>query len=771
MDIIQKRSMSNSETKAIYQPEFFRIYNCDEQEKFSKIIEDESVVVCDEIVGQLRELIKGLNPSVKIKDSEYPELIQKYLQGKNIYEYGVWVYYPWSRTIVHLLDEEEFVEVRTNRNRYKITREEQTELSKRKIGIIGLSVGQSIALTLAMERTCGELRLADFDTAELSNLNRIRTGVHNLGIHKTVIAAREIAEIDPFLKISIFNEGVTKDNINEFFTANGKIDLLVEVCDGLDVKVISRFKARELNIPVVMDTNDRGMLDVERFDLEPERPILHGLADGLDTESIKGLTNEEKIPYILKMVGAENISTRLKASMIEVEQSINTWPQLASSVVLGGALTTDVCRRIFLDQYHESGRYYVDLDELVGDKLKPEAERIPSNYLPPTQISKNHLVEIADSYQVSFSADEVTKEQIDELIKAAVLAPSGGNCQPWMFIYRNNFLYVFHDLSASYSFLDFNSLGAYLAIGAAIENIKIQAKALGLEALVDHEPIKEHKPLIAVVGFQQSEATENGLEKAINIRLTNRTISERALIEKVEFDALKASVNNYWGATLEIVDDVEKIRELGDILATTEKLVLMHPRGHFDAFNKELRWTEQESKAKRDGLDVATLGISKGEVAAMRIANDAAAIGFVRDTIKGGAAFKKMALKAIQASSAVGILCMPEYSEQNFLLGGEAVERIWLEANLRGISFQPISQFTFLQARLIYGQGLEMNDAYRGEFSSLRERFFKLLPHLENQLPVFTFRLCKAEEPTVKSLRKPTSAVYSYEEAAAGWSI
>ena len=235
---------------------------------------------------------------------------------------------------------------------------------------MGLSVGQSIALTIVMERVCGELRLADFDTAELSNLNRIRTGVHNLGLNKTIIAAREIYEIDPFLNVKLFNDGLNDANMDEFFLGEGKLDLFIEVCDGLNVKIKSRYKAREFQIPVVMDTNDRGMLDVERFDREPARPILHGLADGLDPESIEHLTNEEKIPYILKIVGADTMSKRLKASMLEVKKSINTWPQLASSVTLGGGVTTDVCRRILLDQFHDSGRYYVDLDEIINDKTQ-----------------------------------------------------------------------------------------------------------------------------------------------------------------------------------------------------------------------------------------------------------------------------------------------------------------------------------------------------------------------------------------------------------------
>jgi molybdopterin/thiamine biosynthesis adenylyltransferase len=352
----------------IYQPVFFRLNKPQDKEQYELLLQAKNpIVIYDEIEGQLRELIKSLNPSIRIKQEEYPDLIKKHIGASSITDYGVWVFYPWSNKLIHLLDEDEFVEVRTNRNRNKITKEEQQLLRTKKIGIVGLSVGQSIALTLAMERTCGELRLADFDIAELSNLNRLRTGVHNLGVKKTIIAAREIAEIDPFIKIKLFDDGLHKNNMDAFFTEDGNLDLFIEVCDSLDIKIESRFKARSLKIPVVMDTNDRGMLDVERFDLEPERPILHGLAGDLDPEKIQVLTDAEKLPYVLKIVGADSISLRLKQSMAEIGKTINTWPQLASSVILGGAVSTDVSRRILLNQYHSSGRYYVDFDEIVSD--------------------------------------------------------------------------------------------------------------------------------------------------------------------------------------------------------------------------------------------------------------------------------------------------------------------------------------------------------------------------------------------------------------------
>lgn len=322
----------------------------------------------DTIHEQLAELVKLRNPARKVESHEYVTLVKDFLQDKHIDDYGVWAYYPWNNNLVHLPEKEDFIEIRTSRNLYKITPEERQVLAGKKIGIVGLSVGQSIALGMAIERICGELRLADFDSIELSNMNRIRTGVHNIGIPKVIVAAREIAEIDPFLQVEIFEEGLTTENMDRFFTGNGRLDAFVEVCDGLDMKVISRFKARELRIPVVMDTNDRGMIDIERFDLEPEREILHGLAGDLNPQKITDLSNEEKVPYVLRMIGADTMSARLKMSMGEIRKTITTWPQLASSVQLGGAITTDVCRRIFLAQLHVSGRFYIDLDELIADR-------------------------------------------------------------------------------------------------------------------------------------------------------------------------------------------------------------------------------------------------------------------------------------------------------------------------------------------------------------------------------------------------------------------
>ena len=354
--------------ESTYKPILLRMNNTKDKQIYDSLISAGAISYFqDKLFDQLKELVKGRNPSVRFTENEFEEHVKLHLNNQDLTEYGVWVYYPWNRTLIHLLDEEEFFEVRTSRNREKITREEQQILKTKKIGIVGLSVGQSIALTLAMERTCGELRLADFDTLELSNLNRLRTGLQNLGVKKTVIAAREISEIDPFLNVKIYNEGLTNETMDSFFTEGGNLDLFIEVCDSLEVKVSSRFKARELNIPVVMDTNDRGMLDIERFDTEPGRSIFHGLINEfIDDKGLVSLDQTNRFELLKALVSFDSLSERMKLSMAQINKTITSWPQLASSVVLGGAITTDISRRILLGQHHLSGRYYVDLEQLIN---------------------------------------------------------------------------------------------------------------------------------------------------------------------------------------------------------------------------------------------------------------------------------------------------------------------------------------------------------------------------------------------------------------------
>jgi hypothetical protein len=340
----------------MYRPQIFNPSNSDDYLKLQEL-GNRDIHVFDEISSQLMELMLCRNPSMSNIDAESNGLVNAFLEEKDktLENFGNWIYYPWKNQLIHVLPEDEFIEVRTNRNKYKITTEEQELLKSKVVGIAGLSVGRSIATTIALERIAGEIRLADFDTIELSNLNRIKAPISELGINKAISAAREIAEIDPYIEVICFQEGLTEGNMNEFFSGGGKVDIFVEECDDIKMKILSRLKCKELQIPVIMETNDNCIIDIERFDLEPDRHIFHGKLNEEDIlNGINSKTIKEKILVISKIIDTSMLTERMKKSLPDINVLIRSWPQLASEVNYGGGIVSKIVREIFLGSNHQS---------------------------------------------------------------------------------------------------------------------------------------------------------------------------------------------------------------------------------------------------------------------------------------------------------------------------------------------------------------------------------------------------------------------------------
>lgn len=717
--------------------------------------------VHNNIEGQLKELLKIDNPKRKLSSNELDNLYQDWIQGKDLDYYGTWVYYPWNNNLVHLLEETDFIRLRTSRNQYKITPEEQSDLGGKKVGVIGLSVGQSVALTMAMERVFGTLRIADFDHLDLSNLNRIRSGVANIGLPKTIIVAREIAEIDPFLKIELYPDGITDENLDEFLgEGESKLDLLVEECDSLDIKIKARIKARAKSIPVIMDTSDRGMMDIERFDLDNTLPIMHGMVDEGRANQIDQWTAKERLALVMDMVGAENISSRLKASLLEVEETLTTWPQLASSVVLGGAISTVVVRQILLRQAVKSGRYYLDVDDKY--KVQPAAtkERFAETERP-AELSFSDCKKILSETALAMPADaKVIDEGIAaDLVEHACLAPSGGNVQAWKWIYQDGMMALFHDMHFSHSFLDFKHRGSFIGFGAAVENLNQRAAYHGLELIELKSPEYLGEKLLAVYSFKEQPAAAKSsfyFGDKLTLRLTNRkkAADYRAIDAKV-----KAEIENELEGTafrIAWIEDREKLRSLAQIVGKVERQRILDPWGHSD-FIAEARWTAEAAESTRNGVDLRTLDLNEADKVGFKLIRDAKAIESLRNWDRGSALIK-MSADAIENSS-LCLLYTMDHSPKAVFEGGQWVEKLWLYFNANGIAYQPVSPATFMFARLAEDDS-STSPYLRENLKNLRQEYLQILGLPEGLNDLFLSRLFYAEEPKVKSLRKPLTAVY-----------
>mgnify|MGYP006284797049 FL=1 len=741
---------------SLFQPLIFDISQESDFKHLEKVVEENqsNIRVFDQLESQLGELLKIRNPKERFSESDLSQHWQAWQEKHDAYLYGRWVYYPWKDQLVHIVEPEEFIELRTSRNRYKITGEEQAFLRKKSIGVIGLSVGQSVAVTAAIERICGKIKLADFDRLELTNLNRIRSGIHSLGLTKAVMVAREIAEVDPFIEVELFEEGIQEDNIDRFLNEPGnETHLVVEECDSLDIKVLTRIKAREYGIPVVMDTSDRGLIDIERFDLERDRPIFHGLVDEAILRNLKDLSTGDKMPYILDMVNAEGFSKRFKASMLEVEQSLTTWPQLSSAVTMGGAIATDCARRILLGQLERSGRFYVDLDELIPDRKQQKNNTLPER---PAALEwpeiENAFKEYGRHDAGAITPDE---DQIRDLVEHAGHAPSGGNVQPWKWYYREGVLYLFHEKAKSFSFLDYLHRGTMIGMGAAAENLKQRAAYHGWAVQDEFRP-GGHPDLLASFVFEELKEPQSKFHQLgdrLKQRLTNRLTGEGeqklSLSIKGDLEELMAEEP---GFHLNLVEDEARRNALSEIIAGVERIRLLDEWGHSD-FIAEARWTQEEAEKTRDGVDLATLELSASDHAGMRLLRDGEAISYLRRWDKGGG-FIEMARKAPRRSAALCLLYADEDSEAAVYHGGKIMERIWLYCNINGVAMQPVSPSTFIFYR-IKRQDRHLEKHLMAQLEELHEHFRNLLnlPGQSNEL--FLFRLFEAAEPQVKSLRYP----------------
>jgi tRNA A37 threonylcarbamoyladenosine dehydratase len=761
-DQIQSHLNQQQAFKSTYAPVFYRLTNDKILNEFNALLAKPGLIVVDQIHEQVRELLKSKNPSKKFSNEEYEQKTKKHFEATTPLRYGVWVYYPWTNRLVHILDEKEFIDVRTSRNHYKITPEERDILAKKKVGVIGLSVGQSVSVTLAMERICGELRLADFDLLELTNLNRIRTGVHNLGLAKVYSVAREIAEIDPFITVKCFPDGLTEDNMDKFFNEGGKLDLMVEESDGFDIKILSRYKARELKVPVIMEASDRCMVDVERFDLEPQRPILHGIVDHLDIATLKSLkTNEEKIPYMLDILGLETTTARLKASMLEMQHTINTWPQLASAVTMGGGITADVSRRMLLNQFTESGRYYVDIDELIGNKSTNGEENNTDKAKKADDLGRSKMKAIALSVKQQ-GASQLTVADAGKIVAAAIAAPSYGNKQPWKWLLHKKGLYLFFDKTAGVSFMDGDNFQAYISHGAAIENVVIMAGELGYKVDWRLFPLTKEKDLVGIFEFHKTtkKNKDASLAKYIIRRYTNRKSGKEAEVKEQILHKLAESIANVEGASVSFVTDKEKITEIGKIVGTAERIRLLHPLAHHEYFTDIVKWSDKQKEPITEGVDFKTLELPPAIETAFRVLSHAGVANLLNQWQKG-IAFEKLSSSITSSSSAIGLISMPGNTLKDWINGGMAGEKMWLTATKNSLAFQPICLPLSFLKQLSNNLGSKtFSEKNISELKAIKTQLSLIFSELNKREGVFLFRLFEAEEPLTRSLRKPLKDVF-----------
>ncbi|CAM2064993.1 Rv1355c family protein [Sulfidibacter corallicola] len=726
------------EDRSAWRPTLLNLADADDREELDRLARCGLVHrVYDCLSRQIADLAKTRAAGNMPDDVALAAFQRELTDGMPLERWGRWAFYPWNGNLVHLLPSDLFRELRLNRNRNKLTLAEQDRLARLTVGVAGLSVGNVMALTMAMEGCFGTLKLADFDTLDLSNMNRIRASVWDLGVQKTVLAARQITEINPYAHLVLFQDGLTEDNLDDFLGGETPLDVLVEECDSMHLKIVIRERARQHRIPVVMESSDGSVMDVERFDLEPDRPILHGRIGEVNVE---GMSPEAlQFDMALRINPISGLTTRMAASLLERGETLSTWPQLASDVVVGGGHVCMAVREIGLGREMKSGRRILDPLALMTDGPREE---------PKPRASESRLPKPADRDDW-----RQLRPKMRSVVEAAVMAPSGGNAQPWRFYADGDVLWLAFDRDRSTNLMDRGGRASMLSLGAVAENAELQAKSLGWDTEVKTFPAPDQRHLVASLSFREGSPALDPLQPYIATRHTNRRMLPPAPIPAEKTAALGRAAQERH-AEMVWEQDRERLDRWARLLGEVDRLRLLHPRLHRDLVG-ELRYTPESAAHSRDGIDLQSCGLDANALAGVFLISRPDVSAFLRAE-NGSRGLTKYGELPVRAAGALGLMVTAGTRPEDWFQAGRAMQRIWLAATAQGLGFQPVGSILFLLEWFEKAEEGFFNHWEAEVAKSIVEEFRNLTADIDG-VPAFLFRVFESPQPVEPAHRLPLS--------------
>jgi nitroreductase len=271
---------------------------------------------------------------------------------------------------------------------------------------------------------------------------------------------------------------------------------------------------------------------------------------------------------------------------------------------------------------------------------------------------------------------QLTPQLVQELVRAAVAAPSMHNAQPWRFRVRPGLrvIELHADPARMLPYVDPRGRGMHIGCGAALFNLRLAAAVAGYQAVVEPFPDPDQPLLLAAAGFTgpyRADPAERELYAAIPQRRTNRgPFSDQPLPPGVQAELAEAAGRE--DAILHMLDHEETVRVL-HLAADAECGQLADP-----AYRAELaRWVG--GQRDRDGIPDSALG-----------PRAAAGLTPVRDLTPARPAPVRYA--SFEATPQLAVLSTRSGAPADWLRAGQAVQRVLLTAAARGVETTPLTQ-------------------------------------------------------------------------------
>ena len=339
----------------------------------------------------------------------------------------------------------------------------------------------------------------------------------------------------------------------------------------------------------------------------------------------------------------------------------------------------------------------------------------------------------------------LSEKRFTEFVRAASLASSGDNMQPWEFRKQEDTVEVF---CAKPRVLptDVTDMFAWVSVGAAIQNLVVAAAAHGLVASVEYSTLEQVDKLAAVVRFL-SGSMDDHLADWIVLRTTNRspyqTLPLRpALISKLTQSVQGLNAGIHWTTVPSNLD------RMASMDANLSYIRLEH-KPLFNELFDILRFTQKEIESYRYGLDFKSLEVPAAAALIARQLPQRSIYRTISRLGMGRLIAKKLSSRLCKA----GALCLVTAQQRNpagYMEAGRAMEQLWLAAAAEGLSIHPYGVLPQYLTKVELAPET-FTPEYASIIESHREPFYSIFPGAKNEYPAIVLRVGRADNPSPRS--------------------
>lgn len=589
-----------------------------------------------------------------------------------------------------------------SRNIGWVTTKEQEILRNKRVAIAGMGgVGGVHLLTLA-RLGIGAFNIADFDVFDIANFNRqAGASMSSLGKPKAEVMAALAKDINPDIDIKIFPQGISEDNLSEFFT---DVDLYV---DGLDFFVFSirqtTFAAcAELGIPAItaaplgMGTAVvnflPGKMTFEEYfqlgDLPDEEKALRFLL-GLAPAGLH-------FGYLVDLSRVDLANHRGPSTIMACQMCAGTAATEALKILLNRGKIRAAPHALHFDAYRgklaRTWRPGGNANPLQRLMLKVARKRLSKQInVAPTGVLASDSPSKVEGRGDGESALKAPAPQtvIDQILGLARWAPSGDNIQPWRFEIINEHHIVVHGFDTrDHCVYDLDGHPSQIALGALLETISIAATGYSLRTKVQRRiDCPETKPTFDVRFESDLNIQPEPLIAYIPCRSVQRRAMHTRLLTKKEKAALEASVGQ--GYRILWLEGFHDRYRAACLMFNNAKLRLTMPEA-YEVHRSIIEWNARFSE---DRVPDQAIGLGPLTTRLMHwVMQSWQRVEFFNTFLAGTWAPR------IQLDLIPGIACAAHFAIvaqhapevlDDYVDAGRAVQRFWLTATKLGLQLQP----------------------------------------------------------------------------------